>query len=400
MKVHDSRVFLGFSVAVFSVVSFWFLRGEVNADIVADQEHKVLEPKSFEQAKLMAIKTYGRIIEASYTGSLLRAIELRKQVKTLVAEPTQDHHDSAKKSWVQARLPYLQTEALYSHAGNAVAINSWPINPGYIDYVEGHPESGIICNPEQFPDLSPESLEKLNGRDGITTGYHVIEFLLWGEASGLASRGKRTHIDYAAGRTKNAERRGAFLVSCCDHLIRQLAEQLAEWKVGVADNARERYEKLPVNEAIKNIFTGIGQFVEAHPEARNPGEVNKGRNLPASFSGLSHIDLVHNAAGIAHVVTGAYVGVDGKVKVRGVGLIGLAEQVSPVRSERLRHYMNASMRSVQSMNASLSREILQGGDAPAIQHSRIFTNALGYLLKEVDKLAVDLEYESAVDPEP
>ena len=88
-----------------------------------------------------------------------------------------------------------------------------------------------------------------------------------------------------------------------------------------------------------------------------------------------------------------------KVKVLGVGLIGLAEQVSPVRSERLRHYMNASMRSVQGLNASLNREILQGGDLSEKKHSRIFTNALGRLLKEVDKLAVDLEYESTADPE-
>ena len=112
------------------------------------------------------------------------------------------------------------------------------------------------------------------------------------------------------------------------------------------------------------------------------------------------MDLVHNAAGIANVAAGAYVGIDGKMKVLGVGLIGLAEQVSPVRSERLRHYMNASMRSVQTLNASLNRAILQDGDLPERKHSKIFTNAFGYLLKEVDKLAVDLEHERAVDPEP
>ena len=398
MKVHYSPVFLGLLVAVFSMGSFRLSGEEVNA--VAAQELKPPEPKDLEQAKAISVKTYGQIVEASCMGSLLRAIELRKQAKALVAEPTLDHHVAAKMSWIQARLPYLQTEALYSYAGNAAAINSWLINPGYIDYVEGRPESGIICNPGQFPDLSPESLEKLNGRDGITTGYHVIEFLLWGQATGLAGRGKRTHIDYAAGMTKHAARRGAFLVSCCDHLIRQLAEQLAEWKGDVADNARDRFEKLPIDEALGKIFTGIGQFAARHPEVSKPKDIREARSQQVIFSGLGYMDLVHNAAGIANVAAGAYVGIDGKMKVLGVGLIGLAEQVSPVRSERLRHYMNASMRSVQALNASLNRAILQDGDLPERKHSKIFTNAFGYLLKEVDKLAVDLEHERAVDPEP
>jgi hypothetical protein len=109
---------------------------------------------------------------------------------------------------------------------------------------------------------------------------------------------------------------------------------------------------------------------------------------------------VHNAAGIANISAGAYVGIDGRVKVLGVGLIGIAEQVSPVRSERLRHYMNASMRSVKGLNASLNRAILQDGDFPERKHSKVFTNAFGYLLKEVDKLVVDLEHELAVDLEP
>ena len=401
MKVHYSPVFLGLLAAVFSMGSSRLSRGEVNAGVA--QGLKAPEPKNLAQAKAMLVKTYGQIVEASYMSSLLRAIELRKQVKALVAEPTLDQHVSAKMGWIQARLPYLQTEALFSYTDNIAAINSWPIKPGYIDYVEGRQESGIICNPEQFPDLSPESLEKLNGRDGITTGYHVIEFLLWGQATGLSDRGKRTHIDYAAGRTKYAARRGAFLMSCCDHLIRQLAEQLAEWKGDIPDNARDRYEKLPIDEALEKIFKGIGQFAARHPEVRKPTgikETSRQSGEQATFSGLSYLNLVHNAAGIANISAGAYVGIDGRVKVLGVGLIGIAEQVSPVRSERLRHYMNASMRSVKGLNASLNRAILQDGDFSERKHSKVFTNAFGYLLKEVDKLVVDLEHELAVDLEP
>jgi putative iron-regulated protein len=394
MIVHYSPVFLGLLVAVFCLASSRLPGGEADTVAGALKGFKPPEPEDLEQAKAMSIKTYGQIVEASCMSSLLRAIELRKHVKALIADPTLDHHVSAKMGWIQARLPYLQTEALFSYEGTAAAINGWPIKPGYIDYIEGSPESGIIGNPVQFPDLSLESLEKLNGQDGVTTGYHVIEFLLWGEVTGAAVRGKRTHIDYDAGRSKHAVRRGAFLLSCCDHLIRQLAGQLADWKGDIPDNARGRYEKLPVDDALAKIFTGISRFAARHPGIRKRkgrGEPGKPAGEQATYSGLSYMDLVHNAAGIANIATGAYVGIDGKVKVLGVGLIGIAEQVSPVRSERLRHYMNASLRSVKVLNASLNREILQDGDLPTGNPSRIFTNAFSYLLKEVDKLAIDLE---------
>jgi putative iron-regulated protein len=395
MKVHYSPFFPGLLIA-FSGLGLFTLFAE-EPDPGADAALKGRDadaPGKIQQAKVMSIKTYGRIVEASFMNSLLRAIELRKQVKLLVTEPTLENHISAKMSWVQAWLPYLQSEALFSYADTADSINSWPIDPGYIDYVEARPESGIISNPDQFPDLSPEALDKLNGQDGATTGYHVIEFLLWGEVKGIAGRGKRTHIDYDAGKSRHAERRAAFLVSCCDHLIRQLAGQLADWKGGVPDNARARYEQLPVEEAIGKIFAGINGFVARNPGLHKSKAIKKGAktNLNrATFSGLGYMGLVHNAAGIANIATGAYVGIDGKVKVLGIGLIGMAEAVSTVRSERLRHYMNASMRSVKGLNASLNRASVHDGELPQGGHSRIFTNAFGYLLKEIDKLAVDLE---------
>jgi len=397
MKVHYIPVFLGLFVTVFCLGSSRVSGEEGNATPGGEQDPKVAEPEDLDQAKRMAVKTYAQVAEATCMSALVSAIELRKKIKVLVTEPTADNHAAAKLSWIQARLPYLQIEPLFFYGAQAAAMDSWPIRSGYIDYVDGNPESGIICNPDEFPDLSPDSLDRFNGRGGegnIATGYHVIEFLLWGETPGGIARGKRTHIDYDIDKTKYAARRGTFLISCCDLLIRQLAEQLAEWKADIPENSRDRFEKLPTDAALGKVFNGIALFAGRHPDFRKPENVKVAGGEPGgqvTFSGLGYINLAHNVAGIANIAAGAYVGLDGKVKVRGVGLIGIAEQVSPIRSERLRAYMNASTRAAQGINSSFGRDMVKDGNLPGRKNSKVLTNALGYLLKEVNKLALDLE---------
>ena len=394
MKVHYSRFWPVLLIALSATGLFTLFAEDLDPSASAAKEIDPSVPENLRKAQVKAVETYGQIVEASFMNSLLRAIELRKHAKLLVAKPTMENHILAKISWVQARLPYLQSEALFPYADSAASINKWPINPGYVDYVDGNPDSGIISNPNQFPDLSPEVLELLNGKDGITTGFHVIEFLLWGEVAAGKGRGKRTHDDYDAGNGNNAVRRGTLLISCCDHLVRHLAEQLADWKSGVPENARAKYEKLSTEEALEKIFSGISSFAARQPNISKPtGTKNIADQYVtnARFSGLGYIDLIHNAAGIANIATGAYVGIDGKIKVRGVGLIEMAEQVSPVRSERLRHYVNALMRSVKVLNSSLNRTSVHDGKLPEEGHSRIFLRALANLLKEINKLAIDLK---------
>ena len=118
-------------------------------------------------------------------------------------------------------------------------------------------------------------LEQLNGKDGIVTGYHVIEFLLWGEVVAGEGRGKRTHDDYNTLKGNNAVRRGTLLISCCDHLIRYLAKQLANWKSGVPENTRAKYEKLSTEEALEKMFSGIASFAARHPEISKPNGMSQ-----------------------------------------------------------------------------------------------------------------------------
>ena len=61
-------------------------------------------------------------------------------------------------------------------------LNSWLLDEAYIDYVKGNAQAGLINNFE-FP-LTEEALLAKNQEDDeadVSTGYHAIEFLLWGQ---------------------------------------------------------------------------------------------------------------------------------------------------------------------------------------------------------------------------
>ena len=63
-------------------------------------------------------------------------------------------------------------------------INAWPLDEAYIDYVEGDPAAGVVNDPDTYPTIDAELLTSLNEQGGeanISTGWHAIEFLLWGQ---------------------------------------------------------------------------------------------------------------------------------------------------------------------------------------------------------------------------
>ena len=109
---------------------------------------------------------------------------------------------------MQSRVPYQQTE-VYRY-GNAIVddwegkVNAWPLDEGLIDYVDGSyggPSDenelavlNIVANAMltlsgediDASDITPSLLENtLHEADGVeanvATGYHAIEFLLWGQ---------------------------------------------------------------------------------------------------------------------------------------------------------------------------------------------------------------------------
>ncbi|BBI48981.1 hypothetical protein HORIV_14020 [Vreelandella olivaria] len=149
---------------------------------------------------------YADLAHANYADALSAAQALNERIDELLANPTSETLNAAKQAWLQARVPYQQSEVF--RFGNAVVddwegqLNAWPLDEGMIDYVEGDDyqhelgnegaTANIVANEQitvggetlDVSEITPELLADLNEIGGseanVASGYHAIEFLLWG----------------------------------------------------------------------------------------------------------------------------------------------------------------------------------------------------------------------------
>ncbi len=163
-------------------------------------------------------KTYADIAEAGYTDSLDGARKLKAAIDALIKAPSQDSLVAARQAWLAARVSYMQTEAF--RFGNKIVddwegrVNSWPLDEGLIDYVSqeyvdqspandlyvanviANPSIKIAGEPVDASKITKELLsDKLQEAGGVesnvATGYHAIEFLLWGQDLNGTGPGRR-----------------------------------------------------------------------------------------------------------------------------------------------------------------------------------------------------------------
>ena len=205
--------------------------------------------QNLEQAQQKSIASYSNLVYSTYLDALNKAKILKEDIKLFVTNPSVMTMEVAKNSWKLARAPYGQSEVFRFYngpidrdGGPEGLLNAWPLDEAYIDYVIGAPQAGIINNLEDYPEISKELLESLNELDGeknISTGYHAIEFLLWGQDLNVSGPGMRSFTDFVKGQTPNAERRSIYLVSATELLVEQLESLVTEWAPD-QDNFRSR----------------------------------------------------------------------------------------------------------------------------------------------------------------
>jgi putative iron-regulated protein len=238
------------------------------------------------------ITSNANIAYAAYADSLISAQTMRNVLATFIITPSEANFSSAKQAWLVAREPYGQTEVYRFREGPIDAllpddtigeegdgpegrINAWPLSEAIIDYVavvidgDSGPESAanalngnVIANTDDYPIINTETIQSIIefGEDerNVTTGYHAVEFLLWGQdlnedSSGSGSRdssgGQRPVTDFAItiGECTSGDiavtadicaRRGDCLLAATDVLIADLTTVVEAWEpnAGVHDN--------------------------------------------------------------------------------------------------------------------------------------------------------------------
>ncbi len=257
------------------------------------------------------IDAYIDLVLTSYTKAADDAKLLSKAVDAFLAAPSEDSLKAARKAWVGARPAYLKTETFRFYDGPIEdvegAINAWPMNEAYIDYVDGKPDAGLI-NDASFK-VSIEDIEKSNqSKDeaDVTTGWHAVEFLLWGQDLSADGPGNRPFTDYVAG-TGNNDRRREYLKLTTDELAHELHELEEKWELQNASGYAKKLKAMPEREAIGRMVNGMAvlagfEFMsERLAVALDSGDQEDEHSC---FSDTTKQDFVYDLAGIKQVWTG------------------------------------------------------------------------------------------------
>lgn len=305
-------------------------------------------------SKAAVLETYSDIAEAKYTDSLITAQRLQAAVNNLIENPSAEALEAAKSAWLTARVPYQQTEVY--RFGNAIVddwegkVNAWPLDEGLIDYVDvsyGGPTDeneaaalNVIANasftlsgdkidaPAITPALLEDTLQEADGVEAnVATGYHAVEFLLWGQdLNGHGpGAGNRPWTDYATGDEctgGNCDRRREYLKAATDLLISDLEWIVTQW----ADGGDARTTVMAdENAGIAAILTGMGSlsYGETAGERMRLGVMlNDPEEEHSCFADNTHNDHFYNGVGIQSVYLGSYTRIDGSI-VEGVSLSDL-----------------------------------------------------------------------------
>ncbi|OZI17886.1 peptidase [Bordetella genomosp. 7] len=354
------------------------------ASMAAGAAQSAVEPKA-------VVKTYSDVALAGYEDSLESAKALRTAIQALIDKPSEQTLQAARAAWLAARVPYQQTEAF--RFGNSIvddwegSVNAWPLDEGLIDYVDASygTESdanafyavNVIANSKISvggktidvttitPELLAETLHEADGNEAnVATGYHAIEFLLWGQdlnGTGPAPAdrkgtpqerhaGNRPHTDFDTANCTggNCERRVQFLRAVTDLLVSDLETMVGNWKQD--GEARKAVEEDP-KAGLVAMLTGLGSlsYGELAGERMKLGlMLHDPEEEHDCFSDNTHNSHYYNQLGIRNVYLGSYDRVDGKT-VSGPSLSDLVKARDPKLDEEMRAKLDATVAAMQAM---------------------------------------------------
>ena len=347
-----------------------------------------------------ALATYADIAAASYADALGSARALQAAVERMLAAPSEETLAAAREAWRVARKPYSLSEVYRFYDGPIdrveLLLNTWPIDENYVEGTPEGVERGVIDDPTRFPTLEPVLLVSLNARDGetsISTGYHVLEFLLWGRDTHDDGPGTRPASDFVE-RADNplAARRRRYLSLAAALLVQHLEPVAAAWRAGRADSYRAHFLALPAHEALGLALRGMGSL--SGPELAGerltvPYETRDQENEHSCFSDSTHEDIVHDTLGVQNVCLGRYAGQGGRA-LRGVGLCDALASVDRGLATTLRAQVVASVAAARRIPAPFDRALAGADDAPGRAAIKQTIVALEGVTRTLAKLAARL----------
>lgn len=342
---------------------------------------------------------YGELVHASYADTLQTAQTMQRAIAAFVKSPSADALAAARKAWLEAREFYGQTEAFRFYGGPIDdgngpegRINAWPMDESFVDGIQGKPNTGLINN-RKFT-ISKSSLARQNERGGeenIATGWHAIEFLLWGQDLSETGPGNRSFEDFVDGKAPNADRRRQYLVVATELLIDDLGLLEKAWAPGIKNNYRARFDK-GGKESVRKMLVGLGSLSRGELAGERLEVALNSQDQEdehSCFSDNTHRDVLNNAKGIQNVWLGEYQRADGS-RLKGPSLRDLVAAKDAALAEKTTQQIGASVAAADTIQAPFDREIVGAKEAPGRQRIQKTIDSLTLQSKDLVNAAASL----------
>ena len=377
--------------------------GSATTTTEADSTTTTAGPLALDPADVeVALTTYADQAHAAYTDVTTAAEALNAALAAFAAAPSDATLKAAKQAWLDGRDLYGPTEAYRFYDGPIDdpddgpegQINAWPLDEAYIDYVDGDAAAGIINDPAGVPEITTGVLvasNEVGGETNISTGWHAIEFLLWGQDLSDDGPGARPLTDYTT--SPVAERRTTYLTLLGQLLVDDLASVRDEWDPATGAY-REAFLADP-DQAVASIFRSMGALSKGELAGERIAVAYDSKDQEdehSCFSDNTTVDIAGNAIGVRAVYTADYPGIDGP------SLSDAVAAVDPETDAALREELDANVTAAEALDAPFDQLILGEDDAPG----RVALNDLIVSLQgagdTVAELAAVLGYEISIEP--
>lgn len=367
------------------------------------------------------VSNYANIAYAVFDDAYITAQQLQTAIDALIEKPSTATLSQARKAWLASRVPYQQSETF--RFGNAIVddwegqLNAWPLDEGLIDYVadDYHHELGndgaqanIIANTTiqvgadkiDASKITPELLASLNELAGseanVATGYHAIEFLLWGQDlhGTEAGAGERSYTDYIKGEgctNGNCERRAQYLSAASQLLVQDLGWMKDQWEAEDKDNYRSALLQQPAEEGLRKMLFGMGSLSLgelAGERMKVALEASSTEDEHDCFSDNTHNSHFYNEQGIYNVFNGSYTRVDGS-EVKGASIKDLVADKDKAAADMIAKQFDETRASVHKLVESAENNNQHFDQLIAANNKsghELVNNAINSLVKQTEAI--------------
>ncbi|WP_399424988.1 imelysin family protein [Vibrio campbellii] len=337
--------------------------------------------------KQQVVEHYADVAHAVFADSLTTAQTLDVKIDEFLKSPSAKKLEEVKQAWLDSRVPYQQSEVF--RFGNAIVddwegqLNAWPLDEGLIDYVAADYQyelgnegaaANIVANTSlqigasklDVSKITPELIADLNEVGGseanVASGYHAIEFLLWGQdLNGTnAGAGQRAYTDFVVGSectNGHCDRRGEYLKAAADLLVQDLEWMEKQWSADVKGNYREELLNDSADNGLRKMLFGMGSLSLgelAGERMKVALEANSTEDEHDCFSDNTHNSHYYNEQGIYNVYTGTYKGVSGK-ELSGPSIADLVAQKDKKAAEEIQKQFDTTRSQVSELVTSAEK---------------------------------------------